>query len=77
MTQNPFRKKNRKSYSKGELNRLVDTIVHPLCDRGSVLMVADTMVHGLIEQNPKLTVRKFARYTLPKIIEETLKGHAR
>jgi hypothetical protein len=38
-------------------------------------MVADTVLHGVIEQNPKLTVKKFARYTLPKIIEEILKGH--
>jgi hypothetical protein len=38
-------------------------------------MVIDTMFHGFVEKNPKVTVRKFARYTLPKIIEEILKGH--
>lgn len=69
------KKKNKKQYSKGELNRLVDSVFHPLCGCSSVFMVADTVLHGLIEQNPKLTVRKFARYTLPKIIEEILKRH--
>jgi hypothetical protein len=38
-------------------------------------MVIDIMFHGFVEKNPKVTVRKFARYTLPKIIEEILKGH--
>jgi hypothetical protein len=75
LTHNSSRKKNKKQYSKGELNRLVDSVFHPLCDRSSAFMVADTVLHGLIEQNPKLTVRKFARYTLPKIIAEILKGH--
>lgn len=74
MTQNPSRRKNKKQYSRGELNRLVDSVFHPLCNRSSVFIVADTVLHGLIEQNPKLTVRKFARYNLPKIIEEILKS---
>jgi hypothetical protein len=38
-------------------------------------MVIDTMFHGLVEKKPKVTVRKFARYILPKIIEDILKGH--
>ena len=77
MTQNSSRKKkkNRRQYSKGELNRLVDSLFHPFCDRSSLFMVVNTVLHGLIEQNPKLTVGKFARYTPPKIIEEILKGH--
>lgn len=44
-------------------------------DHGTVFMVIDTMFHGLVEMNPRVTVKKFARYTLPKIIEEILKGH--
>jgi hypothetical protein len=75
LARNPSRKKNKKQYSKGELNRLIDGVFHPLFDRSSVFIVADTVLDGLIEQNPKLTVRKFARYTLPKIMEKILKGH--
>jgi hypothetical protein len=74
MAQNLSRKKNKKHYSKGELNRLVDSVLHPLFHHGAAFMVIDTMFHGLIENNPNVTVRKFARYTLPKIIEEILKG---
>jgi hypothetical protein len=71
----PCRKKNKKHYSKGEVNRLVDSVLHPMFDHGTVFMVIDTMFHGLVEMNPRVTVKKFARYTLPKIIEEILKGH--
>lgn len=75
MTKNPSRKKKKKQYSKGELNQLIDSVLHPLFDHSPALMVIDTVFHGLVEKNPKVTVKKFARYTLPKIIEEILKGH--
>lgn len=41
----------------------------------TVFMVIDTTFHGLVEKNPKVAVRKFTRYILPKIIEEIFKGH--
>jgi hypothetical protein len=50
-------------------------VLHPLFDNGTAFIVIDTVFHGLVENNPEVTVRKFARYTLPKIIEEILKGH--
>ena len=75
MAQKPSRKKNKKHYSKGEVNRLVDSVLHPLFDNGTAFIVIDTVFHGLVENNPEVTVRKFARHTLPKIIEEILKGH--
>jgi hypothetical protein len=68
-------KKDRRQYSKGELNRVIDSVFHPLFDRSSTFMVIDTVLHGLVEQNPTVTVRKFTRYNLPKIIEEILKSH--
>jgi len=50
-------------------------MLHPLFDSSPAFMVVDGVLHGLVEQNPKETVSKFARYTLPKIIEEILKNH--
>jgi hypothetical protein len=75
LAKNPSRKKNKKHYSKGQLNKLIDTLLHPLFDQSPGFMAIDTLFHGLVEMNPKVTVKKFARYTLPKIIEEILKGH--
>lgn len=64
----------KRQYSKGEINRLIDSLLHPLFDQSSALMAVDTALHGLVEQNPPETIKKFARYTLPKIIEEILKS---
>jgi len=69
------KKKNEKPYSKGEINRLIDSALHPLCDLSPAFIAVDTLLHGLVEQNPKESVGKFARYTLPKIIDEILKSH--
>jgi hypothetical protein len=62
-------RKRRRRYSKGELNRLVDDLLHPLYGWNPELMILDAVLHGLVEQNPPETVLKFIRYSLPNIIE--------
>jgi hypothetical protein len=64
-------RKRRRRYSKGELNRLIDGLVHPLYRRNPELMILDAVLHGLVKQNPPETVLKFIRYSLPKVIRET------
>jgi len=64
------KKKRLSHYSKGELNRLIDSLLHPLFDRSPALMITDNILHGLVEQNPPETAIKFIRYSLPKIIQE-------
>jgi len=56
----PMRKSRRRRrsglpYSQGDLNRLVDSVVHPLIkgDAKIPAMVLDTEFHFLIEQNRK------------------------
>ncbi|MDH5450939.1 MAG: hypothetical protein OEX77_08600 [Candidatus Bathyarchaeota archaeon] len=66
------RKKKRNTYSKGELNRLIDSLLHPLIDRNPAFMITDVILHGLVEQNPSETTIKFIRYSLPKIIKEIM-----
>jgi hypothetical protein len=68
------KRKRRRQYSKGELNRLVDDLMHPLSDKKPALLILDTVLHGLVEQNPPETIRKFMRYNLSKILEEILKN---
>ena len=63
-------RKRRRHYSKGELNRLVDDLIHPLYGQNPELMILDAVLHGLVEQNPPETVLKFIRYTLPRVIRE-------
>jgi hypothetical protein len=67
----PSRKKKRRSrYSKGELNRLIDDLIHPLSDQRPELTILDAALHGLVQQNPPENAVKFIRYNLHKIIEE-------
>ena len=69
-------KKERRHYSKGELNRLIDDLIHPLYGRNPELMVVDVVLHGLLEQNPPETVLKFIRYSLPRVVKE-INSHTR
>ena len=74
MTSLAGKKKRGGLYSKGKLNQLVDDLIHPLSERNPELMILDAALHGLVEQNPPETVKKFIRYSLPKIIDEILKS---
>jgi len=63
------RRKATKPYTKGELNKLIDNLCHPLFQENPSFILIDSLLHGLVEQNPPQTVRKFIQYNLPKLIE--------
>jgi hypothetical protein len=67
-------KKNRRKYSKGELNRLIDSLLHPLFDHSPELMVLDSVLHSIVEQNLTETTQKFIPYNLPKIVDEIIEN---
>lgn len=65
------RKRKRKAaYSKGELNKLIDSICHPLCESDKRFFLLDGFLHALVERDPPETVRKFVKYNLPEIIKQ-------
>ena len=57
------------SYTEGELNKLVDSLVHPLAKENPYIMILDGILHGIIEQNPSASTVKFIKYNLPKLLE--------
>jgi hypothetical protein len=61
-------------YTKGELNRAINSLIHPLSKRNPTLVVLDVILHGLVEQKTSETVVKFIRYSLPQIIAEMSKN---
>jgi hypothetical protein len=69
------KKKSRSHYSKGEINQLIDSLLHPLFDNNPTLMIVDTVLHGLVEQNSQETFLKFIRYSLPNIIKDKAYVH--
>ena len=69
-------KKTKNTYTKGELNKLIDSLVHPLSKENAGFMLVDGVLHGIVEQDPPASVRKFVKYNLPKIFEQsTRKRH--
>ena len=63
--------KNRPSiYPKGDLNSLIDGLLHPLFDLNPAFRLVDAILHGFVERNPPETALKFLRYNLPRIIGE-------
>jgi hypothetical protein len=69
MKQNlPPKKKQVHHYSKGELNRIVDSLLHPFFGSKAAPIVVDLVLHALVEKDPEETTTKFIRYSLPKII---------
>jgi hypothetical protein len=61
------RRKKYGVYTVGEVNYLIDSVLHPFFDKHPALIVADAALHYLVEQNPDESTVKFVKYTLPKV----------
>ncbi len=59
-------------YSVGELNQIVDSMLHPLFEKGFAFVILDSALHALIERSPVESMLKFVRYNLPRIIHKLL-----
>lgn len=65
------KKKGRGIYTKGELNKLIDSLCHPLFEADEGFILVDGFLHAIVEQDPPVTVKKFIKYNLPKLLEQT------
>ena len=66
------RKKSRRLYTTGEINKLVDSIFHPLARTHWAFQVLDELSHVIIEGDPKESAVKFVRYSLPQILRKLM-----
>jgi hypothetical protein len=64
------RKKTTELYTKGELNKFIDSLCHPPSKKDMGFMLVDGLLHGLVEQDPPTSVKKFIRYNLPRLIKQ-------
>jgi hypothetical protein len=62
-------RKTSKPFRKGQLNRLVDDLIHPFFEENKNLIWIDGILHGLVEQNPRLTMEKFVKYSVPQLMK--------
>jgi hypothetical protein len=61
------RRKRYGVYTVGQVNYLIDSVLHPFFDKHPALAIADIALHFLVEQNPAESTVKFVKYTLPKV----------
>lgn len=54
----------------GQWNSIIDTLVHPATKNRPEFWALDTFLHGMVEQNPEVTLRKFVKYTVPKLLKD-------
>jgi hypothetical protein len=68
----PHRKKKKRAelYTMGELNKLIDVLCHPLSKTDKGFLLVDGLLHAIVEQDPPVTIRKFIKYNLPKLIKQ-------
>ena len=54
--------------AKGELNRLIDNLMHPYFKEYPALIIVDGLIHAMVEQDLDVSLRKFVRYSVPKLL---------
>jgi len=59
-------------YSKGQVNFLIDDLLHPLERDYSGAILLDELLHAINEHDLKVSMSKFARYSLPRIIRKVV-----
>lgn len=61
-----------KPYSVGQMNKLVDDLIHPLYKKSEWYRVADGLLHVLVGKNIRVSAKKFVKYNLPEIAKKIL-----
>jgi hypothetical protein len=61
-------------YTVGEINKLIDGLIHPLAEKDKSFILLDGVLHALNERDPPQSLRKFVKYNLPEIIKRIEKA---
>ena len=72
-TKKKVQKTRPKLYSKGSINKIIDSALHPLCERNASIIFLDGFFHILTENDLPSSLRKFIKYSLPKLLEQLSK----
>jgi hypothetical protein len=62
-----------KPYTNGEVNRLIDSLLHPLYERNQLLRLVDGLAHAAVEGDVRRSAEKFVKYNLPDVAKIILK----
>jgi len=62
-------KKKEFPLTKGQLNKIIDTLVHPYFKESPFFVILDGMLHAMVEQDPEESFKKFIRYNLIEFVK--------
>lgn len=56
--------------AKGQANKIIDLILHPLMKGEDEvrIIVLDALAHAIVEQDPDESMRKFLKYSFPRLL---------
>jgi hypothetical protein len=58
-------------YTTGELNKIVDSFIHPFFGNEDSYIILDGALHALLEKDFPMSAEKFIRYNLPQLLRCT------
>jgi hypothetical protein len=65
--------RNVKPQGMGHANNLIDTLLHPFLEEHKSAILVDGALHAIVEQNPSVSLKKFAKYSLPELFKPSKK----
>jgi len=65
------RRKTGVDLTKGQLNQIVDILLHRHFPRNPDLILLDGLAHAIVEGDLEQSLRKFAKYGVPALLKET------
>ncbi len=60
-------------YSKGDLNNIIDDVLHPFAENETIMVLIDGLLHAIVEGKPSKSLVKFIKFNLPTIIAQLTK----
>jgi hypothetical protein len=54
-------RRNRPLFTAGEVNKIIDAILHPAAKWDMRYWALDTIFHAFVDQNPSMSAEKFIR----------------
>jgi hypothetical protein len=55
-------------YTKGQINVIIDSLIHPFFKKNQSFRLVDGFLHGVVEQDLELSFRKFVKFNALSIL---------
>ena len=66
--------RQKRPYTKGQVNYLIDDLLHPLYKDNQWFRLLDGLAHAIVEGNIPVSAKKFIQYNMQDIVKVALKS---